>query len=77
MTEFISDVKGGLLGARCNQSASIRHGSWFQQSKLTLQEIILLTYIVCREPATNIQKEYRFSWHTIAHWGDMIYKAGH
>jgi len=32
-----------VVGVRCNQSASIKQGSWFQQSNLTLQEI-LLTY---------------------------------
>lgn len=49
VTAFIGGVKEGLLGARCNLSASIRHGSWFQQSRLTHEEIILLTYdIVCR-----------------------------
>jgi hypothetical protein len=57
-------------GARCNQSASIRHRSWFQQSMLTLQEIILLTYdIGCCEPAIQIQKEHCFSKHTVANWG--------
>jgi hypothetical protein len=49
---FIWRCQRRVAGARCNQSVSIRHGSWFQWSKLTLQEIILLTYdIVCREPA--------------------------
>ena len=60
--------RGG--GATCNQSASIRHGSWLQLSKLTLLEIILLNYdIVCREPAHKIEKEYGFSDHTVADWG--------
>jgi len=55
-----------VAGARCNQSASIRHRSWFQWSKLTLQEIILLTYdIVCRKPANQIENEYCFSDHTV------------
>jgi len=49
---FIWRCQRRVAGARCNQSASVRHRSWFQWSKLTLQEIILLTYdIVCREPA--------------------------
>jgi transposase-like protein len=49
---------------------SIRDGSWFQQSNLTLLEILLLTYhIVCREQAQQIQSEYRFGPHTLADWG--------
>jgi len=45
---FLWQCQRRVAGARCNQSASMRHGSWFQQSKLALQEIILLTYdIVC------------------------------
>jgi hypothetical protein len=65
-----------VAGAMCNRSTSIRHGSWFQRSKLTLLEIILLTYdIVCREPATNIQKEFCFSSHTTADWGMFCRKT--
>ena len=45
-----------VAGAACKQSTSIRHGSWFQLSRLTLYEIMLLTYdIVCREPANQIE----------------------
>jgi len=33
-----------VAGVKCNQSASIRLGSWFQQSNLTLREILLITY---------------------------------
>jgi len=37
-------------GVRCNQSASIKQGSWFHQSNLTFHEIMLITYdIVHRE----------------------------
>jgi hypothetical protein len=59
-----------VAGSRCNTSASIRHGSWFQQSKLTLFEIIILTYdFVCRESAFQIQNEYTLIPHTVADWG--------
>jgi hypothetical protein len=51
-------------------SVSIRHGSWLQQSNLTLIEILLITYdIVCRESASNIQNEYSFGPHTAGDWG--------
>jgi hypothetical protein len=67
-----SDVTDGFVW-RCRRMVagctSIRHGSWFQLSKLTLQEIMLLTYdIVCREPANQIQHEYCFSSHTVGDW---------
>jgi len=29
-----------VAGTRCNGSRSIGHGSWFQQSKLTIQEVL-------------------------------------
>jgi len=52
------------------QSASIRFGSWFQQSNLTLHEIMLITYdIVRREQASWIQSEYCLSSHTVVDWG--------
>ena len=55
---------------RCRRSLSIRDGSWFQQSNLTLLETLLITYdIVCREPAHRIQSEYSFGSHTTADWG--------
>ena len=44
------------MGARtrCSGSRSITHGSWFQGSHLTLQEVLYLTYdILRREPANK------------------------
>jgi hypothetical protein len=59
-----------VAGSMCNTSASIRYGSWFQQSNLTLFEILLLTYdFVCRVSASQIQNEYAFSANTVADWG--------
>ena len=53
-----------------SERKSIRHGSWFRQSKLTLQEVMYLTYdIVSRVPAHITHKEHRFSLNTIAQWG--------
>jgi len=47
---------------------SIRHGSWFQLSNLTLVEII--TYdILRRDPAHQIEEELGLSDHTVADWG--------
>jgi len=33
-----------VAGAKYSESRSIKHGSWFQQSNLTLQEILFITY---------------------------------
>ena len=53
-------------GVRCNQSASIKQGSWFHHSNLTLHEIMLITYdIVHREQALHTQSEYCLSAHTV------------
>jgi len=67
---YIWRCRRRVAGAACDRDTSIRHGSWFQLSNLTLHEIMLLTYdIVCREPAHQIQNEYCFSAHTLADWG--------
>ena len=50
----------------CSETKSIRHGPWLQQSKLTLQEVMYLTYdIVHRVPARIIHKQHRFGPNTI------------
>ena len=65
-----------VAGVSCNKSASIKQGSWFQQSNLTLQEILLITHdIVCRETAHQIQKEYGLSDQTVADWGMFCREA--
>jgi len=59
-----------VAGVKCNQSASIKVGTWFQQSKLTLQEILLILYdTVRREQASWIQSEYCLGPRTVADWG--------
>ena len=68
-----SKLSDGFLW-RCQRrvagTASIRHGSWFQLSRLAVQEIIPLTYdIVCREPVHQIENEDCSSDHTVAGWG--------
>ena len=48
-----------VAGVKCHASTSIRHGSWFQLSNLTLAEIMVCTYdILCRESAHQIGNEY-------------------
>jgi len=59
-----------VAGTRCSGSRSIRHGSWFHGSNLTLQEVLYLVYdILYCEPANLIQREHHFSDHTITDWG--------
>jgi transposase-like protein len=56
--------------AKCSPSKAIRHGSWFQQSKLTFQEVLYLKYDIVRHVAAHlIQQEYGFSSKTIGDWG--------
>jgi len=59
-----------VAGTRCIQSVSIKFGSWFQQSNLTIHEILLITYdIVRRVPAVHNRSEYCLGRHTVADWG--------
>ena len=54
-----------VAGVRCNQSASIELGSWFQQRKFCL----ITCDIVRRESALHIQSKYCPSARTVADWG--------
>ena len=65
-----------VAGVRCRAATSIRHGSWFQLSNLTLAEIIVITYdILCCECAHQIGNEYNLSDHTVADWGMFCREA--
>jgi hypothetical protein len=56
----------------CSESKSIKHGSWFQHTNLTFQEIMFLTYdIVRHEPASLIKDEHCFSSTTLSDWGQF------
>jgi len=56
---------------RCRGTESIRHGSWFHLSNITLIEIILIMYHILRHnPAHQIENEPGLSDHdTVAGWG--------
>jgi hypothetical protein len=59
-----------VAGAKCSLSKSIRNGTWFQQSKVTFQEMLYLTYDIVRSvPAHLIQQDYAFSSTTVTDWG--------
>ena len=45
---FKYDCRGGQAVKRYRVEQSIRHGSWFEKSNLTLQEIMKITYYVLR-----------------------------
>ena len=55
----------------CSESKSIKYGSWFQHTNLTFQEVMFLTYIVRREPASLIKDEHCFSSTTLSDWGQF------
>jgi len=56
----------------CSESKSIKHGTWFEHTNLTFQEVMFLTYdIVRREPASLIKNEHCFSSTTISDWGQF------
>jgi len=58
--------------AVCSESKSIKHGSWFQHTNLTFQEVMFLTYdIVRRVPARRIKQEHHYGFNTLADWGQF------
>jgi hypothetical protein len=49
-------------GQRCNATRSLRHSSCFTRSKLTLLEIMILTYDIMQNvPSKSVQKNYRLN----------------
>jgi len=59
----------GKRGQRCNGTQSLRHSSWFSKSKLTLLEIMLLTYhIMQKMPYKAILQEHQVEYHTACDW---------
>jgi len=59
----------GKRGQRCNTTRSLRHSSWFTKSKLTLLEIMLLTYdILQKVPYAVILKGHQIEQHTACDW---------
>jgi len=59
----------GKRGQRCNGTRSLRHSSWFSKSKLTLLEIMLLTYhIMQKMPYKAILQEHQVEYHTACDW---------
>jgi hypothetical protein len=56
----------------CCATTSIRHGSWFRQSKFKFMEILFLTYdIVRRVPACTIQQEHQFGSAILTNWANL------
>jgi transposase-like protein len=59
----------GKRGERCNATRSLRHSSWFSKSKLTLLEIMLVTYdILLKVPSQAIQVRHQIEKHTACDW---------
>lgn len=58
---------------KCEAQKSVRYGSWFTNSKLTLDEIFFLTYELLIGTKTNdIMSQYSFSSRTLADWRQFV-----
>jgi hypothetical protein len=56
-------------GKRCNTTRSLRHSSWFTQSKLTLLEVMSVTYdILLKVPSQGIQEQHNIGKQTACDW---------
>jgi ribosomal protein S27AE len=54
---------------RCETARSIRHSSWFTRSKLTLLEVMLVTYDTLQKvPAKAIRKKYQLGTEATCDW---------
>ena len=59
----------GIKATKCNSSRSARVNSWFYKSKLSMQEILLLSYLWWSKlPPIHIQNEFHFSSTTLVDW---------
>jgi transposase-like protein len=66
------NVRGNTIRKKCRARKSIRHGSWFSKSNLTIPEVLYLTYeIVNNTRVSDIQREYEFSSKTLADWANF------
>lgn len=62
----------GKRGQRCNGSRSLRYSSWFTRSKLTLVQIMLLTYdILIRKRYAIIREERLLAKQTVTDWSQF------
>jgi hypothetical protein len=78
MTWCVSGDKNGYRwrcrkkfgGTMCNSSRSIRYGSCFTRSNLTFKEVMyIMSDILCRDRANQIQQEHSFGKQTVTDWG--------
>jgi hypothetical protein len=66
----------GKRGKWCNTTWSLRHSLWFTNSKLTLLEIMLLTYdIMLKVPSQAIQQEYQIDQRSACDWFQFCRKV--
>jgi len=57
---------------RCRATRSLRHGSWFTKSNLSLFEVLIMTYcILGKMPFENITQLYQFEGHTLCDWSQF------
>ena len=67
-----NSIGNGIHAKKCNSSRSARFNTWFYKSKLTLPEILLLTYLWwAKLPQIFVHNEFRFSPKTLVDWASF------
>ena len=62
----------GIQSTKCNSTKTVRTNSWFYKSKLSLQEIVLLSYLWWSKlPQIHARKEFNFSSRTVVDWSNF------
>ena len=66
---FKYECRGGQAVKRHRVEQSIRHGSWFEKSNLTLQEVMKITYWWCADFCeSQVKTQLRINSNTIVDW---------
>ncbi|GFX47704.1 DDE_Tnp_IS1595 domain-containing protein [Trichonephila clavipes] len=58
----------------CGNQRSVRHGSWFRYSKLTLGEVLMLTFHIVNR-TDMLLNNLDFSSHTMADWRQFVHEV--
>ncbi|GFT39633.1 DDE_Tnp_IS1595 domain-containing protein [Trichonephila clavipes] len=58
----------------CGNQRSVRHGSWFRYSKLTLGEVLMLTFHIVNR-TDMLLNNLDFSSHTMANWRQFVHEV--
>ncbi|GFY53099.1 DDE_Tnp_IS1595 domain-containing protein [Trichonephila inaurata madagascariensis] len=58
----------------CGNQRSVRHGSWFRYSKLTLGEVLMLTFHIVNR-TDMLLSNLDFASHTMADWRQFVHEV--